>query len=158
MYGTYSFLDTHVQVVGPGMAVSLGSGAGVANEGITIEPREDKTSLLVGADGNWMTSLHAGTPAMITVRLLKTSPTNAILSAVYNFQSLSSENWGQNIFTIWQPNWQDKIVAAGCSFLRLPSVTYATEGNVNEWQFLCGNVQMQLGAGSQVSLNNFVAV
>ncbi len=38
--------------------------------------------------------------ARITVRLLKTSPTNAQLATMYRTQIGSSLNWGQNILTV----------------------------------------------------------
>ena len=46
---TYSFLDVQATIVGPGGAFSLGSGAGVAEEGISIEPTgEIDTMLKIG--------------------------------------------------------------------------------------------------------------
>ncbi len=156
IYGTYSFMDVQANFVGPGALINLGNGAGVAKEGITITPREDKTSQIVGADGNWMTSLHAGTPGNISVRLLKTSPVNALLSAAYNFQSTSSANWGQNVISIRLPNWLDTITCIGVAFTRLPEVLYAEDGNTNEWQFMAGQIVEILGSGSTITSQAFV--
>jgi len=77
---TYSFKDVHATLAGPGGTISLGNGANVAEEGISCEQIEDKTSWQVGADGSVAYSLHAAEIFRVTVRLLKTSPTNQQLS------------------------------------------------------------------------------
>ena len=38
MPSTYSFLDVKASLVGPGGSISLGSGSGNAEEGISVEP------------------------------------------------------------------------------------------------------------------------
>lgn len=92
---TYSFLDTQASIVGPGGSFSIGSGDGIAEEGITIEPAGDKNTMQVGADGTGMHNLHADKSGTITVRLLKTSPKNAMLMAMYNLQQTSAALWGE---------------------------------------------------------------
>lgn len=131
MSKTYSFLDTHAAIVGPGGAFTLTGGA--AKEGITITPREDKNKLDIGADGSGMHSLRADKSASVTIRLLKNSPTNALLSAMYNFQQISSANWGQNVISIVS-SIGDAITLRQCAFKKQPVVTYAEEGGMNEWE------------------------
>ena len=95
MSNTYSFADVAATLVGPTGIVDLGYGAAVAEEGITIEPAGDKNTMLIGADGEGMHSLHADKSGTITVRLLKTSPTNLKLQAMYNAQTLNGALHGQ---------------------------------------------------------------
>lgn len=128
---TYSFLDTHCSIVGPGGAFDLTGG--VAKEGITVVPREDKNRLDIGADGSGMHSLRADKSANLTIRLLKNSPTNALLSAMYNFQQVSSSLWGQNTVSIISAI-GDVISLRQVAFKKQPSVTYAEEGPMNEWE------------------------
>jgi predicted SPOUT superfamily RNA methylase MTH1 len=128
---TYSFLDTHCAIVGPGGAFSLTGGA--AAEGITIEPREDKSKLDIGADGSGMYSLRADKSARLTIRLLKNSPVNALLSGLYNFQQISSANWGQNTVSVVS-SIGDVITLRQVAFVRQPTVVYAEQGGMNEWQ------------------------
>src|SRR5882724_1438268 len=95
---TYSFLDTVMAINGPGGAFSIRDGA--AKEGFTVDFTEDKNTMTVGADGEAMHSLKATKGGTITLRLLKTSPTNALLGALYNFQTASSATHGQNTIVI----------------------------------------------------------
>ena len=52
MSNTYSFLDVNAGIVGPGGAFSLGNGAGVSDEGITVAASEDIGAMTIGADGS----------------------------------------------------------------------------------------------------------
>lgn len=128
---TYSFLDTNCSIVGPGGAFDLTGGA--AKEGITIEPREEKSKLTIGADGSGMHSLRADKSAKVTVRLLKNSPVNALLSVMYNFQETSSSLWGQNMVSL-NSNIGDEIALRDGSFVKQPRLVYDEEGPMNEWE------------------------
>lgn len=145
---TYSFLDVGASIVGPGGSFQLGSGAGVADEGITAEYAEDKNSMSVGADGQVMHSLHAAKHGTMTVRLLKTSPTNAKLSQMYAAQSVSSALWGQNIITVNDSARGDLASGRQCAFKKHTGVTWAKDPNMNEWAFDVGLLDILLGSGS----------
>jgi Protein of unknown function (DUF3277) len=144
----YSFLDVQASISGPGGAFSLGSGAGAAEEGITVEPTEDISSMQIGADGTGQHSLHANRSGRVTIRLLKTSPTNALLSAMYNFQTASSATHGQNTLTVTDSVRGDKCTCTEVAFAKKPSVTYAKEGAPIEWVFNCVRIENLLGSGS----------
>lgn len=145
---TYSFLDVMAAITGPGAAFNIGQDAGVAEEGITIEPAEDKGTLTVGADGTPMHSLHAGSAGVITVRILKTSPTNALLMAAYNFQRISSANWGQNVIVVSNAVQGDIITATAVAFRRVPNLNFQKVGGMNEWSFQAGRITPLLGAAA----------
>jgi len=144
---TYSFLDTVCTIIGPNGAFPLGQGAGVDEGGITVEMREPKNTMKIGADGTWMHSLHAGKGGKVTVRLLKNSPTNALLSAMYNADTSNPSAHGQNIIQVNQLTSLDEITTQGCAFLQQPTVTYDKEGPMLEWTWDAGQVDMLLGAG-----------
>lgn len=146
----YSFLDVNASLVGPGGNVSLGSGSGAAEEGITVEMTDDKGDTKVGADGQLMQSLRASKLGRITIRLLKTSPVNAVLSQLYALQSSSSALWGQNTIVVSDTARGDLSSCTQCSFTKQPSLVYAKDGNTNEWTFQ-GNVDMDLGDGGSVA-------
>lgn len=148
----YSFLNVTAAIVGPGGAANLGAGAAIAEEGITIEPAEDKNVMTIGADGQGMHSLIASDARTCTIRCLKTSPVNAILQAMYNIQSSSSSLWGQNTITIGDTTLGDAIALQNCAFKKQPTITYAKEGGMNEWVFDVIKGDTILGAG--VVLNN----
>ena len=142
----YSFLDVHAAISGPGGAFPLGGNeAGIAGEGITIEPTGDKNVMTVGADGGVMHSLLADASGTVTVRLLKTSAINAALQNMYNYQTASSARHGQNTITIRDVVRGDTITCLKCAFAKQPSKTYAAEGGTMEWVFHAGKISSLLG-------------
>lgn len=150
-FSTYSFADVLATIAGPGGSITLGAGAGVADEGITVEYADDKGSLTPGVDGTFMHSLHAANNGSVVVRLLKTSPTNQALSNMYNFQRGSSANWGQNVINVSNHVTGDLFICNGCSFQRFPNNVNAKDGGMNEWRFLVGEVIPQLGNTAPVA-------
>jgi hypothetical protein len=146
---TYAFSNVSATLLGPGGTISLGNGAGNADEGITIDMIDDKDTMTVGADGTIMHSLHASKAANITVRLLKTSPVNAQLSQLYQAQAISSALWGKNTLAVADATRGDIIAGTDIAFKRHTPVTYAKEGGVNEWSFH-GAVTQLLGTGINV--------
>lgn len=142
---TYSFLDTQCSIVGAGGAFSLGSGAANAKEGITIEPSQDVNAMTMGADGQGFHNLHADKSGRILVRLLKTSPVNGQLSLMYNLQRASSAVWGQNTITLTNNTMGDAITCQNVAFGRVPTLTYAEDGSMNEWRFDAIVIDMGLG-------------
>lgn len=144
---TYSFLDVNAAIAGPGGGFSLGSGAGAAEEGISVEPAAEVDAMTIGADGSGMHSLIANKAAKITVRLLKNSPTNALLSAMLAFQRTSGSNHGQNTISIVNKSSGDVITAQQTAFAKQPPIQYAKEGDVIAWEFNSISCDMGLGSG-----------
>lgn len=132
-YGSYSFFDVQAAISGPGGSFSLKGGN--AAEGITIARAEDKDTMTIGADGSVMHSHHVGKACTVTIRLLKTSPINAQLRELYNYQDAGSVNWGKNVITVRNNVTGDDEVVAGAAFAGLPENSWATEGNTLEWTF-----------------------
>jgi hypothetical protein len=147
---TYSFLDIQATMTGPGGVVVFGGQGGAAKEGITIEPTEDIGTLTIGAGGEGMHSLHAGRPAQAMIRLLKTSPINAILQAMYNLQVSSGSLYGRNVIVVSDTARGDVITCIAAAFKRFPSITYAEDGNMNEWSLNVAQVSWLLGTGQLV--------
>lgn len=143
----YSFLNVSCTIAGPGGAGNLASGAAAAEEGVTIEATEDKNVMTIGADGQGQHSLIASNAVTLTVRLLKTSPQNALLMVMYDLQSASSSVWGQNVFTIVDSGRNDFTVIQGAAFKKKPTITYAKEGGMMEWTFDGISANTILGAG-----------
>lgn len=143
----YSFLNVSCTIAGPGGVLNLAAGAAAAEEGITIEPVEDKNQMTIGADGKGQHSLIASDAALITVRLLKTSPLNKALMLMYDLQSVSSALWGQNVMTIVDSGRNDLTIVQSCAFKKKPTLTYAKEGGIMEWTFDGISANSVLGAG-----------
>lgn len=142
---TYSFMSVHASLTGPTGRVDMGYGAGVAQEGISVKKADDKDKMLVGADGEGMHSLSAAKHGTLTVRLLKTSPVNAKLMAMYNAQSIDQRLWGQNVIVINNPAGSDLVSARQVAFKKTPDLEYAEEGQLVEWEFNAIKIDEVLG-------------
>lgn len=131
----YSFLNIVAAIAGPGIALNLGAGAAVAEEGITIAPNEDKNSMIIGADGAGQHTLIASNGGLITMRFLKTSPTNGFLQLAYDFQAASSALWGQNLITVADTARLELSTCQSCAFKKKPELVYDKAGPMIEWTF-----------------------
>jgi hypothetical protein len=131
----YSFLNVVAAIAGPGVALNLGAGAAVAEEGLTIAPNEDKNSMVIGADGQGQHSLIASNGGLITARYLKTSPTNGFLQLAYDLQSASSALWGQNLITVADKARGELTTCQSCAFKKKPEIVYDKAGPMIEWQW-----------------------
>lgn len=129
----YSFLNIVAAIAGPGAAFSLGSGSAVAEEGITIAPNEDKNVMVIGADGKGQHTLIASNGGVITMRFLKTSPTNGLLQLAYDFQAASSALWGQNVITVVDTARNELTTCQSCAFKKKPELVYDKAGPMIEW-------------------------
>lgn len=147
MNQSYSFLNFNMAIVGPGGAFSIGNGSGVADEGVTFSPTGAINSMTIGADGQGMHNLSADKSGKVTVRLLKTSPTNALLSLMYAFQTSNAANHGQNTITGVDTARGDTITCFQVAFAKAPDLTYAKEAGLVEWEFDAVRIERLLGAG-----------
>lgn len=146
----YSFLDVQSTINGPGGNFSVGAGAGIAEEGISIEFNEDKDRMVIGADGIAMHSLNASQAGKALIRLQKTSPVNSQLEQLYNFQTTSSLFHGQNTLVVTNPVTGDVYTLTGTAFAKFPRNDYAKEAGLLEWDFNVSNIDVKLGQGVQL--------
>lgn len=144
----YSFLDTVATLTGPTGSINIGSGAGVAAEGITVASVADRNTMTIGADGRGVHSLSGDTSKIVTVRLLKTSPINAVLQDYYNAQTRSSLLHGRNVIVLSNLVNGDFLTLRDAAFAREPDYTAATEAGINEWVFHATQSVTILGTGT----------
>lgn len=144
---TYAFQSVKATIVGPNGVFTLADGAGAADEGLTVEMSEPKNTRVTGADGSWMHSLHSGKSGRVTLRYLKNSITNALLSAMYNADTNNPAAHGQNVITISNLTSLDVISCRGCAFAQQPAISYGKDGQMVDWTFDVGEVDELLGAG-----------
>lgn len=147
----YAFANTNASIVGPNGAFDFGMNAGNSEGGITVSFVENKNTMTIGADGSVMHSLHSGKGAIMTVRLLKTSPTNALFEAMYNLDVAGGSGHGANTITIRDTVRGDIITGQQCAYAKFPDVTYAKDGGEMSWAFDCGIVDIDLGAGQAIA-------
>jgi hypothetical protein len=145
MSNTYSFKDVSATLAGPTGVVDLGYGAAVADEGISIDVAGDKNTMLIGADGKGMHSLHADKSGSVVLRYLKVSPTNAALMAMYDAQQASASLWGLNTIVVRQTASGDVSTATQCAFKRKPNLNYKKDGDIVEWTLEAVHINSVLG-------------
>lgn len=147
MATTYSFKDVSAALTGPGTtgAINLGYGAAISDEGITIAMAGDKDTMVIGADGTPMHSLHADKSGIVTIHCLKTSPTNAILQDLYDAQQISSTLWAQNVIIVRENESGDITTCYACAFKRKPDITYKKDADILAWEFHVGTIDTVLG-------------
>jgi hypothetical protein len=131
----YSFQNVVAAIAGPTLVLNLGAGAAVAEEGITIAPNEDKNSMIIGADGKGQHTLIASNGGLVTLRFLKTSPTNGFLQLAYDAQSASSRLWGQNLITVGDTARNEITTCQSCAFKKKTEIVYDKAGPMIEWTF-----------------------
>ena len=143
---TYSFIDVNATLTGPGASLLL-SESGVADEGIDFQYSGEKSSMMTGASGDGMHSLHAGQPGRVVLRLLKVSPLNAALSKLYAAQTASPALHGRNTITLSDAQRGDFATAEQCAFSKHTDGKWAKEGNIQEWVFDSTRITTLLGSG-----------
>jgi hypothetical protein len=145
---TYSFQDVNAALTDDIASFDLGSESGVAEEGITIAMEGDKGTIVWGADGTPMHSLHAAQGGTVSIRLQKTSPINYKLAQFYTQSTASSANYGNATITVRNATRGDSIVCLLCGIKKSPDVVYAKEGGFMDWVFNAGQIAEILGDGN----------
>lgn len=142
---TYSYNDVSANIAGPTGEVDLGYGSGSSDEGISIEMAGDKNTMTIGGDGDGMHSLHADKSGHVTSRHLKTSPTNALLMAMYDAQTINGALHGQNVIVVRNSRSGDITTCRGVAFKKKPTIKYSKDGDIMEWPFDCIKIDTILG-------------
>lgn len=145
----YSFLNVSATLTGVGGSINLGAGASVAEEGLTVAPVSEISTMIIGADGNGEHSGSASTASVVTVRLLKTSPVNAQVQAMVNRQrGVGNVGAGRNTIVIRDAVRGDSITCTGVAFKDQATVNFAKESGMNEWTFNAIKTTTILGTGA----------
>jgi len=142
---TYSFLDVVATISGPTGSANLAKDAGASDEGISFEATGDKNTMQIGGGGAGQHSLHADKSGRVIVRLLKTSPINALLHQMYDIQTTSASLHGQNTIVCQQKASGDITTATQVAFKRKPPISYQKEAGTIEWEFDAIRIETVLG-------------
>lgn len=142
----YSFQDVQATIVGPGGSTPLGMDAGAAEEGVSLEQSEENDTMQIGAGGDVVHNLHVSRAGKIIVRLLKTSPVNAILDQMYNLQKSSALLHAKNTLVVTHLISGQVYSCTGVAFARLPNDAFAKLANVREWEFNASRIEVSGGS------------
>lgn len=131
---SYALNKVVATITGPGGSFSLGSGSALGDEGIETETNERSVKQM-GSDGIGQFSYIADKSGTVTVTLLKTSPVNAQLMAMFNAQTVDASLWGANTITIVDTASGTTVSARSCAFNKVPPQKFGKEAGTNQWIF-----------------------
>ena len=77
--------------------------------------------------------------------IVKTSPVNAQLNALYVFQTGSSASHGQNTISLSDAQRGDSVTATQVAFAKAPDLNYAKVAGFVEWIFHAVRMERFLG-------------
>ena len=141
---TYSYSPDKVVVLINGIPMT-GFGEGDA---IEVAPVSELSTSKVGIDGDVTRSMGTDRRCRITVRLMQSSPSNDVLSALVGVDQIT----GGRMFpvTVMDLLGRTLIVAAQCWIATRPTVTFGREATEREWTFETGALSEWFAGGSNV--------
>ena len=135
---SYSFKDVVVLVDGIPI-----TGFADGDDAITVERNEDGYTLLIGADGDAVAMKNANRSGIATLRLLQSSSSNAVLSAILKVQDAGL--LAPVPFAVTDPNGIDLILAEAAYPISPPIMIYGAGHNPREWRLALPAVDMFAG-------------
>lgn len=111
---------------------------------VTIEMNEDAWNLYVGSDGEGARSKSNNRSGTITIRLMQTSSSNEILSALYKSDDVGDA--GITNILIKDSSGSTLAMAENAWIRKLPAVDFARESGEREWVFESDNIQVFVGS------------
>ncbi len=105
------------------------------DSGVAIEYDGDISSVKIGADGEACVSRLPLPPANVTLTLMETSASNAILEGFLIAQRNTPAGWILP-FVMLDPTTGEKVLSGQCSFANLPNVMKNRESSTREWRLI----------------------
>lgn len=112
-------------------------------EMITVDRNDDAFKLYIGSDGEGARSKSNNKSAVITVRLMQTSDSNDIITALAKADEVA--NAGSGPFMIKDGNGRTLLIAENCWVQKLPTVTFGKEVGEREWKLESDSVEEFIG-------------
>lgn len=103
---------------------------------LTIEPSEDGFTEVVGTSGEVTRSKTFNRTATITLRLMQTSETNALLGALHETDLAAPNGAGVGAFAVRDTGGFALFTAENCWIKRRPTSNFGREGQAREWVFM----------------------
>jgi len=111
--------------------------------GIVVTRDEDAFTLTVGSSGEPVRSKSNNKSGTMTITLLQSSDSNAILSGLAELDELSGG--GQGPFLVKDNSGGSLAVAESAWVQKKPAAEYAAESGNREWVFRTGNLSHFIG-------------
>lgn len=105
----------------------------------------DQFTSVVGTDGTVSRSKTNDKRATITIRLMQTSPTNDVLSALANVDLLTDGGSGVGAFLVTDSQGTTLLSSANCWISKFADINYGREAQERAWTFQCDDLQAFIG-------------
>jgi structural protein KPP10_ORF10 len=109
-------------------------------EFLSIEPEADNFSDVVGSDGEVARSKTNDRRATVTLTLLQTSASNALLSALANLDKAAPGGLGVGALLVRDRQGTAIFSAAECWISKEPTRGFGREAGPREWTLRCANL------------------
>jgi len=138
LYGNYSF--DNVQLVVAGLWIT---GFAEGDDAIMIEPNVDVNSNVFGAGGDATNIESTNRGGVMTVKLLQTSPSNAVFSGLLAKQRAGGgADFPVALTDLSNPG--ELVASAHCTLQRWPSIAYGEGHNSRDWGILMPFIDLAL--------------
>ena len=112
-----------------------------------VERESDAFSDVVGTDGEVTRSKTNDNRATVTIRLMQSSPINALLSALHNSDKNSPGGVGVGPFELFDASGGTTLVAEKCWIAKEPDSSWDRTATEREWMIRCARLD-QVHAGN----------
>lgn len=113
---------------------------GFAEDIYAVSKNEDAFNLRVGATGRSSRALNANESGRVTITLLQTSPSNALLSAQHELDKATGD--GVGVLSIKDLSGGDRVFAQEAWIVKDPDMENNNEVGQREWVLESGNLVM----------------
>jgi len=128
---TTRFYDPNrVSIIIAGLPITSGF---AEDEMITIEREGDAFTDVVGVDGEVSRSKLFDNRATVKLKLMQTSPNNALLTAMYLQDKLGDNGAGVGPFAVKDKGGTTLYTAEHCWISKPPDATFGTKATPREW-------------------------
>jgi Protein of unknown function (DUF3277) len=134
---------TQVKLIAFGVPISKGPGASGYAPGVFLEIEQDGPSwkIVKGADGT-LTRCATNEPGTkVTLHLLQSSASNAVLSAMWNLDQKGINGAGIGTFVASDMQGTSVFESEACWVMAPPKVGYGQEGGERIWELYCCKVE-----------------
>lgn len=110
-------------------------------EFLTISFTSDHFESVAGADGEVTRSKTNDNRATVTVKLMQTSDSNDLLSALYNTDRKFPNGAGVGAFLVQDFNGRSLFAASECWIRKVPDISFDRTATEREWTFEIANLE-----------------
>lgn len=117
---------------------------------IEIQPETDAFVDVVGVDGKVTRSKTNDRRATVTLRLMQSSPLNAVLSALHELDQDADNGAGVGAFLVKDNGGTSLHAGSACWIMKSPDVKYGVKATEREWKIRVADLRNFVGGNGTV--------